>query len=60
MNRALSILDSRETYKFDQITYLQDYKKNVNFSFMQSIILISAFIAGSNKEATDIKIFETD
>ena len=27
---------------------------------MQSILLISAFIAGSNKEATDIKIFETD
>jgi len=27
---------------------------------MQSIILISAFIAGNNKEQTDIKIFETD
>jgi hypothetical protein len=27
---------------------------------MQSIILISAFIAGSNKEATDIKLFEVD
>lgn len=27
---------------------------------MQSIILISAFIAGTNKEATDIKMFEID
>lgn len=27
---------------------------------MQSIILIAAFIAGTNKEQTDIKLFEID
>ena len=27
---------------------------------MQSIILIAAFIAGSNKESTDIKLFDID
>mgnify|MGYP003842119647 CR=1 FL=1 len=54
-----SVLDE-ETYKFDEITYLKDYKKNVNLSYLQSIVLISAFIAGSNREATDIKLFEMD
>ena len=27
---------------------------------MQSMVLIAAFIAGSNKESTDIKLFEID
>lgn len=54
-----SVLDE-ETYKYDEITYLKDYKRNVNLSYLQSIILISAFIAGSNREATDIKLFEMD
>jgi hypothetical protein len=39
---------------------LQDFKRNSNFSYLQSIILISSFIAGSNKESTDIKLFEID
>lgn len=47
-------------YQFDQITYLSDFKRNSYFSYMQSMILISAFIAGSNKESTDIRLFDVD
>jgi len=49
-----------ETYQYDQITYLEDHKKNRNFSFMQSLILIASYIAGSNKESTDVRIFEME
>jgi|TARA_B110001450_G_C17401600_1_gene391966 hypothetical protein len=55
-----SILDGGPTYQYDQITYLQDYKKNANFSYMQSMVLIAGFIAGSNKESTDLRLFEMD
>lgn len=49
-----------ETYEYDLITYLEDHKKNRNFSFMQSLILIAAYIAGSNKESTDARLFEME
>ena len=49
-----------DCYEYDHITYLQDFKKNSYFSFMQSIILIAAFLAGSNKESTDIRLFDID
>ena len=55
-----SMHDVDETYDYNHITYLQDYKKNSNFSYLQSIFLIAAFIAGSNRESTDIKLFEID
>lgn len=41
-----------------EITYLSDIKKQVNFSFMQSMALIAAYIAGMNKESSDIKLFD--
>ena len=47
-------------FKFTEITYLQDSRKNVNFSFMQSLALITAYVAGSNKESLDLKLFERD
>ena len=28
-----SMYDQDETYKYDQITYLQDFKRNCNFSY---------------------------
>ena len=31
-----------------------------SFSFMQSLILIAAYIAGSNKESTDVRLFEME
>ena len=49
-----------DTYQFDHITYVQDVKKNMSFSFIQSIILIAAYCAGSNKEQTDINLFQID
>ena len=55
-----SMHDCDEVYKYDQITYLQDFKRNTNFSYIQSIVLIAAFLAGSNKESGDIKMFEID
>ena len=47
-------------FNFREITYLQDSKKNVNFSYMQSLALITAYVAGSNKESLDLKLFERD
>lgn len=55
-----SSIGQPETYEYDQITYLEDHKKNRNFSFMQSLILIAAYIAGSNKESTDVRLFEME
>ena len=52
--------DRDETYQYDQITYLQDFKRNSNFSYLQSIIIIAAYLAGSNKESGDCKMFEID
>lgn len=43
---------------FHEITYLEDYQKDVNFSFLQSLVLIAAYICGINKESYDIKLFE--
>ena len=46
-----------QLFDYNKITYLSDFKKNVNFSIMQSLILIAAFLAGRNKESLDQKIF---
>lgn len=43
---------------FNEITYLEDYQKDLNFSFLQSMALISAYICGVNKETYDLRIFE--
>ena len=43
---------------FNEINYLEDFQKDINFSFLQSIALISAYICGINKESYDLKIFE--
>ena len=57
---ADTLAKSAETYSYDQIASLEDHKKNRNFSFMQSLILIAAYIAGSNKESTDGRLFEME
>lgn len=43
---------------FNEITYLEDYQKDINFSFLQSLVLIAAYICGLNKESQDIRMFE--
>jgi hypothetical protein len=40
-----------------KINYYENHKKNVNFSFMQSLCLIGAYLAGANKEQIDNRIF---
>lgn len=51
-NRDSGLIDHSE------ITYLRDIKKQVNFSFVQSLALCAAYIAGMNKESTDVKLFD--
>lgn len=48
------------SFDYKKITYFEDYKKNINFSFMQSMVLISAHLAGHNKESMDGKIFSRE
>lgn len=55
-----SVLDKEkdEPMNHREITYLRDLKKSVNFTFMQALALISAYVAGMNKESMDMKLFE--
>ena len=45
-------------FKYDEVTYLEDFKNNINFSYMQSMALIAAYICGINKESSDLRMFE--
>ena len=49
-----------EHFEYDKITYLGENRTSLNFSYLQSIILIASYIAGSNKEQTDVKLFDVD
>lgn len=50
-------LTKADHFDHRKINYLETYKKNINFSFMQSICLIAAYLAGANSEKHDGKIF---
>jgi hypothetical protein len=47
----------QDLFDFRKINYLETYKRNINFSYMQSLCLIGAYLAGANKEKIDNKIF---
>lgn len=47
-----------DLFDFRKINYLETHKRNVNFSYMQSLCLIGAYLAGANKEHWDLKIFQ--
>ena len=51
------ILQKKEGFDYKRINYLETYKNEQNFTFLQSLCLIAAFLAGSNKEAMDSRIF---
>ena len=51
------MLEQEHLFDYRKINYLETHKKNINFSFMQSLCLISAYLAGANKESLDSKIF---
>ncbi len=48
---------NKKVFDPQKITHFEDYKKNLNFTYMQSLFLISAYIAGVNREALDSKMF---
>lgn len=48
------------TFDYRTMSYFEDSKKNLNFSQMQSIILIGAYLAGQNKESMDVKLYTQD
>ena len=45
-------------FNYKMITYVDDMKKQMNFSFLQSLALCAAFITGMNKESQDIRLFD--
>ena len=48
----------KNVFSLREITYVEDMKKQMNFSYLQSLALCAAYITGTNKESTDMKIFE--
>ncbi|CDW82255.1 UNKNOWN [Stylonychia lemnae] len=47
----------QKVFDCKQINQLENFKKNINFSFMQSMCLIAAYLAGKNKEYLDQRMF---
>ena len=50
-------MKSKDGFDYKRINYLDTYKNNQNFTFLQSLALIAAYLAGSNKETLDLKLF---
>lgn len=48
------------TFDYKKITNYEDSKKDLNFSYMQSLTIIGAYLASQNKESTDLRIFASD
>ncbi len=40
-----------------EIAYLKDFKQALNFTFMSSLALCAAYIAGLNRESVDCNMF---
>jgi len=57
---AQNIEKNQDCFNAREITYLNDHKKSINFTFLQSMALIAAYITGSNKESLDCKLFDKD
>lgn len=51
------LLKEVDLFDYRKINYLQTHKKNINFSYLQSMCLIAAYLSGANKEAMDSRIF---
>ena len=48
----------KDVFDYKEITYVKDMKKQMNFSYMQSLALCAAYITGTNKESLDLRMFE--
>ena len=46
-----------ERWDIKKITYFENYKKNVNFTYMQSMCLIAGYLAAANRECLDQRMF---
>ena len=57
---TFNIDKNQDSFNARQITYLNDYKKSINFTFLQSMALIAAYVTGMNKESLDCKLFDKD
>ena len=51
------LLKEMDLFDFRKINYLQTHKKKINFSYLQSMCLIAAYLSGANKETMDSRIF---
>ncbi len=51
------LLKEVDLFDFRKINYLQTHKKKINFSYLQSMCLIAAYLSGANKETMDSRIF---
>lgn len=47
-----------EGFNFKQIKYEGSEGSEANYGYMQTMILVAAYIAGVNKESTDLKMFD--
>jgi TolA-binding protein len=45
-------------FDFRRINYLETSKRNLNYSYMQSICLIAAYLSGAVKENHDTKVIK--
>ena len=50
--------DGKDCINYNQIRYLEDMKANKDLPYVQSIVLLASYIAGTNKESSDVKLFE--
>eukprot|EP00347_Sterkiella_histriomuscorum_P014360 403361169 len=48
----------QKTFEVLVINQLENSKKNMNFTYMQSLCLIAAYLAGANKECIDQRMFQ--
>ena len=47
--------DSNEAFSIRKIEY---EPADNHFSFMQTMVMVASYVAGVNKESTDLKMFE--
>ena len=58
MDEGLYYKKNEVEFSIRTINFLDEFQKGQAFTFLQSIILISAYLAGVNKESFDINLFQ--
>lgn len=52
--------DGSSCIDYNKIKFLEDQKANKDQPRMQSIVLLAAYIAGTNKESSDVRLFDVE